>query len=453
MKRILVYSFFFAITLNAKAQTQTPKVLDKVVAVVGSKIVLESEVDQQTLEYTAENVTGPDVKCHVLEDLMYQKLLLLEGEKDSTLVVSDAQVEQELDKRMTHFIDQFGTKEKFESFYGKTVQQFKDELRGDVRDLILAQQMRGKVTEGITVSPEDVRKYFQSIPADSVPFINAQVEIAQIVRMPVITEEEKQIAKAKAEELRQRILKGENITTLAIMYSEDPASAKNQGEYKNVRRGEFLPEFEKVAFSLKEGETSDVFETTYGFHVIQLIHRHGDYVDIKHILIIPKVSPEDLTRSKHELDSIYSVIKKDTMTFAQAAATFSDDKNTKYNGGIIINPQTGLGRWDMEQLGQLDPTLSFTISSMKVGDVSQPEFYSTPDAKQAYRIILLKNTTKPHKANLQDDYQQIQNAALARKEIKTVNNWITRKVKEGVYIKIDPEFSSCHFQNSWIMVQ
>ncbi|HTB06526.1 MAG TPA: peptidylprolyl isomerase [Bacteroidia bacterium] len=448
MKRITVYSILFLLAISAKAQT--PQVLDKVVAVVGSKIVLQSDVDQQYAEYVAENPGTTDTKCRVVEDLMYQKLLLLEAEKDSTLVVSDAQVEQELDKRMTHFIDQFGSKEKFESFYGKTVQQSKDELRGDVKDLLLAQQMRGKVTEGLTVSPEDVRKYFESIPADSVPFINAQVEIAQIVRMPVLNDQEKQVAKAKAEELRQRVLKGESMSTLAILYSEDPGSAKNQGEYKNMRRGEFLPEFEKIAFGLSEGETSQVFETEYGFHFIQLIHRHGDYLDIKHILIIPKVSPEDLAKSKQELDSIYGLIKKDSVSFSQAAAMFSDDKETKYNGGTIINPQTGLSRWDMEQLGQFDPTVSFTINNMKVGDISNPEFYNTHDAKQAYRIILLKNTTKPHKANLKDDYQQIQSAALVKKQIKTINNWITRKIKEGVYIKIDPIYTNCHFQNNWI---
>ena len=181
-----------------------------------------------------------------------------------------------------------------------------------------------------------------------------------------------------------------------------------------------------------------------------MVHRHGDLVDLRHILIRPMVSDDDLAKSKTELDSIYTAITKDSLNFSEAAARFSDDKNTKYSGGVIINPQTGLTRWDMNQLGELDPTISFTINSLKVGDVSAPVFYNTPEAKQAYRIIKLNNITKPHKANLVDDYQQIQAAALAKKESKTVNEWINRKLKEGIFVKIDSDYSTCHFQNNWL---
>jgi peptidyl-prolyl cis-trans isomerase SurA len=447
MKKLIIYSSVLFVAYTSHAQQQ---VADKVVAVVGGKIILQSDVQSQYMEYVAEKAANADTKCKVLEDLLYQKLLLLKAEKDSTIIISDAQVDAELEKRLNYYIGQFGSKEKFEAFYGKTEQQFKDELRGDVKDILLAQQMRSKVTEGITVSPEEVRKYFEAIPTDSISPINAQVEIAEIVKKPIISDDEKQLAKQKVEELRQRVLKGESIANLAVLYSDDPGSAKNGGLYKDIGRRQFDPEFEKRAFSLNDGDISEVFETQFGYHFLQVVHRHGELVDVRHILIVPKVSEQDMTHAKNSMDSIYNAVMKDSITFGEAAARYSDDKNTKYTAGVILNPQTGLSRWDMDQLGQIDPTLSFTINSMKVGEVSAPAFYNTPDAKQAYRIIKLNNITKPHKANLTDDYQLIQTASLARKQQKTINDWINHKLREGIYVKIDPEYMTCHFMNNWI---
>jgi peptidyl-prolyl cis-trans isomerase SurA len=447
MKKLIIYSTVLLAACVCKGQ---PQVADKVVAVMGGKIILESDVQSQYMEYVAEKAATPDTRCKVLEDLLYQKLLLLSAEKDSTIIISDAQVDAEMEKRLNYYISQFGSKEKFEAFYGKTEQQFKDELRGDVKDILLAQQMRSKVTEGITVSPEEVRKYFEAIPADSISPINSQVEIAEIVKKPIVSADEKALAKSKAEELRQRVLKGESIANLAILYSEDPGSAKNGGLYKDIGRHQFDPEFEKRAFGLNDGDISEVFETQFGYHFLQVVKRHGELVDVRHILIIPKVSDEDMTRAKASIDSIYKAVKSDSLTFGEAAARFSDDKNTKYTAGVILNPQTGLSKWDMDQVGQIDPTISFTINSMKVGDISAPAFFSTPDAKQAYRIIKLNNITKPHKANLTDDYQLIQAAALAKKQIRVINDWINKKLRQGIYVKIDPEYMSCHFQNNWL---
>ena len=426
------------------------QVVDKVAAVIGDKIVLQSEVQTHYLEYVAQGAVTNNTRCQVLEDLMYQKLLLIEAEEDTTMSVSDAQVEQELDKRIQYYISQFGSTEKFEKFYGKTVDQFKEEYRPEVKDLLLAQQMRSKITDGITVSPEDVRNYFNAIPKDSIPDINAQVQIAEIVKMPAITDLEKLAARKECEKLRQRVLKGEAMGTLAILYSDDPGSAKNGGEYKNIKRGTFDPEFEKMAFDLKDGEVSKVFEFSYGYDFIQLVHRHGELVDLRHILIMPKVSPEDLQGAADGLDSIYNLIKNDSLSFEEAAARFSDDKDTKSNGGLILNPQTNLPGWDMSQLGQLDPTLPFTLDKMKPGDISRPQPYTSPKGKQGYRIIMLKARTKPHKANLKDDYQLIQNAALAKKQQKVVNNWINGKIKDGLYVHIDNTYCNCKFQNHWV---
>lgn len=459
MKKVfhLVYSLLFLLIAPCFTHAQeTPssspgQLVDKVVAIVGDKIILQSDVDARIQEYEGEKVEDTsNIRCKVLEDLMYEKLLLIEALKDSTIVVTDDQVEQEFDKRINYYINEFGSKEAFEKWYGKSVEQYKEELKPDVKDLLLAQQMRSKILDGITISPEGVRKYYESLPKDSIPSVNAQEEIAQIVKLAVVTPEEKEAARAQCEELRQRVLKGEDMAALAVLYSGDPGSAKNGGEYNNVRKGEFAPEFEKMAYSLKDSEISPVFETQYGFHFIQLIHRHGELLDLRHILIIPNVSDADLEKCSEKLDSIENLIKKDSISFSDAAAKYSDDKSSKYNGGLITNPQTGLTKWDMNQLGELD--LSYTIN-MNPGDISDPEMYSSPDAKRGYRIVKLVSRSKPHKANLKDDYQMIQAAALAKKQQKVINEWINRKLKDGVFVHVDTEYHPCKFQNNWLNPQ
>jgi peptidyl-prolyl cis-trans isomerase SurA len=451
----LSFSLFLLFTLPCVSNAQqelaaapTGQMIDKVVAIVGDKIILQSDVNERVQEYQNEKVQDTNgIACKVLEDLMYEKLLLIEAEKDSTITVSDEQVEQEFSKRINYYINEFGSKEGFEKWYGKTVEQYKEELKPDVRDLLMAQQMRGKVLEGLSISPEDVRKYYETIPKDSIPGINAQEEIAQIVKLAGLTPEEKQAAREHCEELRQKVIKGADMAALAVLYSGDPAAAKNQGEYVNMRKGEFAPEFEKVAFSLKDSEISPVFETQYGYHFMKLIHRHGELVDVRHILIIPQVSEVDMERCRERLDSIEKDIRRDSISFSDAAAKYSDDKSSKYNGGLITNPQTGLTKWDMNQLGELD--LSYTIN-MNPGDISDPELYSTPDAKRGYRIVMLKSRSKPHKANLKDDYQLIQGAALGKKQQKVINAWINRKLREGIYIHIDKGSQNCKFMNNWV---
>ncbi len=228
MKRVsqFVFSLLILFVTGGCQAQQGPQLVDKVVAVIGGKIILQSEVNQRILDYMSEKVGDTaGIRCKVLEDLMYEKLLLIEAEKDTTIVITEEQVEQEFTRRMTYYIQQLGSKEAFEKWYGKSVEQYKEELKPDVRDLLMAQQMRGKVVDNLTVSPEDVRKYYASIPADSVPKVDAQEEIAQITKLPAITTEEKQVAKQKCEELRQEVLQGKNTTAaLAVLYSDDPGS-------------------------------------------------------------------------------------------------------------------------------------------------------------------------------------------------------------------------------------
>jgi len=265
------------------------------------------------------------------------------------------------------------------------------------------------------------------------------------VRKPAVNEDEKKRVKEKLENLRERIVSGEDFGTLAYLYSEDPLSAKQNGELGFVERGSFVPEFEAVAFNLKEDEVSKIIETTYGFHILQLIERRGERINIRHILLIPQVASYDLLKAKTFLDSIAVLIANDSLTFAEAAMKFSDDEDTQLNGGMMINQLDGTTRLETDQL---DPVLLFMIDKMRVGEASKPALMNTLDNKQAYRLVRLISRTKPHRANLKDDYQRIQNAALTEKQNKAISKWIEKK-RANIYVKIDDEYKTCNFDHNW----
>ena len=422
-------------------------IVDKIVGIVGNEIILQSEVEIQYLSQdfmALQNVSEQKAKCMVFEEMLYQKLLLNQAQKDS-VEISDDQVDAELDRRMRFFISQIGSEQKLEEYYGKSMIEIKTEFRDLIKNQLLIQTMQSKTTENIKVTPFDVRKYFERIPRDSLPFINSEVEIAHIVRKPDVNEDEKKRVKEKLEALRKRILNGEDFGTLAYLYSEDPLSAKKNGELDFVERGSFVPEFEAVAFTLKEDEVSKIVETTYGFHILQLIERRGERINIRHILLIPKVSPYDLSKAKAFLDSIAVLIEDDSLTFAVAVMKFSEDEDTRLNGGMLINQLDGTRRLETDQL---DPVLLFTIDKMQVGEVSMPVLMNTTDGKQAYRLIQLISRTKPHRANLKEDYQRIQNATLNEKQNKGISKWIEKK-RANIYVKIDDEYNTCNFTNNW----
>ncbi|MDQ3191622.1 MAG: peptidylprolyl isomerase, partial [Bacteroidota bacterium] len=285
---------------------------------------------------------------------------------------------------------------------------------------------------------------FNRIPKDSLPLISSEIEIAQLVANPKVSEESKAEAKEKISTIRERVIKGESFSTLAILYSEDPGSSKKGGELGFVERGSFVPEFEAVAFKLKPGAVSPVIETQYGFHFLELIERRGEKINIRHILISPKIAPEDLMMARDYLDSIRTLIlNTDTLDFADAASLYSDDKETKFNGGLIINPQTGTTAFEADQI---EPSLFFTIDKLKVGEISTPVKMQVPGGKQAYRLLYLKKRTEPHRANLKDDYQKIQEAALNEKKQKVVEEWINKKLS-NTYFKLNDEYKTCTFES------
>lgn len=428
-----------------------PQILDKVVAVIGKNPLLLSEVETNLLQQKEKQDLGANPKCKVFEDLMFQKLLLAQADRDS-IVVADNEVDGELNRRIQYYVGMLGSEEKFEEFYGKRISVFKDELRDDVRDQLQAQKMQQKITGDTKLTPSEVRAFYNTLDLDSLPLINSELEIGHIVKKPPVSDEAKKMVREQLEIYRQRVVKGESMAVLAALYSEDPGSAKNGGRYESVMRGMMVPEFEAVAFRLKAGEVSEIFETTYGFHFIQLVARKGESVDVRHILMAPKISQADIYKAKQQLDSIRQEIIDGKITFQNAAIKYSDDKDTKQNGGLLVNPASNSTKWELDEIGQMDQNLVFMLENqMKVGDVS-PVIQHQMDAKQVWRIIYLKSRTEPHKANLKDDYTKLLNMATYNHQKKLIADWITKKSK-STYIKIDDEFNSCKLEYKWTINQ
>jgi len=437
---------FFACLQVSLAQ---PQVIDKVIAVVGEKIVLSSDIEEQIDQMTLSDMAvNENTRCEILEDQMYQKLFIERAKADS-ITVSPEMVEQELNRRLRFFISQIGSEEELVRFYGKTIDQIKEDFKDEVEDILLVQQMQQSVVGETKVSPVEVREFYASIPKDSIPYINSEVTMAQIVRMPPINNEEKENIKTRLRDFKKRVEGGESFGTLAYLYSQDPGSAMKNGELGFLDRTELVPEFANVAMSLQPGEVSDVVETQFGYHIIQMIERKGDRLNVRHILLIPQVSPLDLQKAKVYLDSLREqIVSIDSLTFSKAAIDYSDDKDTRMNGGEMINPTDATNRFDVESLGQIDRSLLFSVQKMKVGDMSQPELFQMQDGKKAYRLLKLIEMTEPHEANLVDDYNRIQESAVRMKENQKLEDWIQR-YKHSAYVWVDDQYKECPFNTDW----
>ncbi len=448
IKTGLIYLVLTMLTLfSVNTYAQDEVILDEIVAVVGKHIVLKSNIETQYLQYRMQNgITGSEstIKCSIIENLLFEKLLLFAGDVDS-VNVAEIEVVEQLDMRLRYYVNQFGSEEKMAEYYKKPIDKIKEELKEIVREQMISQRVNSKITEGITITPSDVKAFFKTIAKDSIPTINPIVEINQIVRIPPITKEFKKGVYDRLSALRKRIVNGEKFETLAILYSEDPGSAKKGGELGLTKRGSWYPEFEAAAFSLKEGELSEIIETEAGYHIIQFISRRGEFINVRHILLMIKPSPEALADAAHYIDSIATLIKNDSLSFDQAVIRFSDDPN-RINNGAVVNQNTLSTEFDMDEL---EPAVAFVVEKMAVGDVSAPISHKTEDGKDAYKIIQLKSRTKAHVANLEEDYNIIQGWALQNKNQGIINEWIKDRIST-TYIRLDKEYQSCQFQNKWL---
>ena len=423
--------------------------IDRVVGVVGREAILHSDLMGRMEQATqGGRPATPSMLCGELEDLLFEKLLVEQGRLDS-VVVEQGQVDLELDRRIRYFSQQLGGDEKLEAFYGKSVAEIKDDFRPQVHDQLLVQTMQQKVSGDNRVTPRDVQRFFDRIPKDSIPFINAEVEYAQLVKVPKPSEEEVRRVRRRIEEYREQVVAGsKDFCTVAVLYSEDPGSAKDCGDLGMVPAGVMVPEFDAVAMSLKENEVSQVFETQYGWHFMQLVERRGEQYHARHVLMRPQVGSADLQGSREELDSLAERIRLGKMTFGQAAAEHSDDDDSRATNGIMIEPNSNSPRWDM---ASLDQQTFFVLDKLKPGAISDPQLVVMPDGSKAYRLLQLLVRTEPHRANLKDDYRLMQQATEGEMRSKAIDAWVKDRL-QATYVRLSPDHAGCQFLHQWVPI-
>lgn len=451
MKKILSLSILLSLSSFMMAQGVTAvgsdeTVVDKVVAVVGKNIVKLSDVENGYLSVRVSKgyENAFENRCNILEGLLINKLLVHKGEVDST-EVTDQEIEANVQYYLKQYERQYGSHEAIRQATGYTYDEMKDLFTKMMRERMLAERVRHELTNNVKITPYEVQQFYNKIPADSVPEIPETIEVAEIVRKPQINDEERERVKLELNKLRERILKGDRFTTLATLYSEDPGSSSKGGELGFFTRGDMVGEFEAAAFALKPGEVSPVIETQFGFHIIQLIERRGNAINCRHILMMPKVSAEDLLKARMLLDSVAREIRLGHLTFAEAAKQYSDDGN-RMEGGRVTHPQTGSYQFTLDDLKQLYPNISF--ASMNAGDISNATALKTDENKDAYRLMTVVKRNPSHKANLKDDYDRIFNAALENAKQEKIFEWAQKTIK-NTYIKIDDEFKDCSFKLKW----
>jgi peptidyl-prolyl cis-trans isomerase SurA len=417
------------------------QVLDGIIVKVDNQIILKSDVEGIVAQEQARaqgKALPPDLRCRVLQSLVLNKLMLARAEIDS-VTVTDTRVNGELDRRMNYFVQQVGSEKKLEELYNKPVRVLKEDLRPQVRDQLVQQEMQEKISGKVTVTPREVKEYFDKIPKDSLPYYSTEVEVGQIVIPAQVNEKAKQAAITQLNDLRGRIQAGESFEELAKKYSQDPGSGAQGGYLGYFKKGELVPEYEAASRKLEPGQLSPIVESQFGFHLIQLIERKGDQYSTRHILLKPSTGEADANEAAAKLTRIRKQILSDSISFAKAAKDNSTDKNSSGNGGLLANRQDGGSKLPLDKL---DPAIFFTIDTMKVGHITPPLAYRTDDGKDAMRILYLKSNTPPHQANLLDDYQKISAAALNEKKSKALEEWY-EKNRNTVYLEVAPEYNQC----------
>lgn len=426
------------------------KVLDKVVAVVGDNIILKSELDQQYAQYLVQgNKPDESTLCMFLQNMLSQKLLSQQAVLDS-ITVTEEDVDGEVNRRMRVMTSRAGGQERLEGFLGRSIIQYKDEIRPEIQEQLVAQKMQAKITEKVEVTPLEVKRFYGAIKKDSLPNFGTEVEIGQLVVYPQLNKGEKEIYKDKLEALRLRVKSGDSFSTLARLYSQDPGSAREGGDLGFFDRQTMAKEFTAWAFKLKPSELSPVFETDFGFHFLEVEERRGEQVRAKHILIIPENTPESLQRAEVKIDSTYQKVNSGKLDFANAASLFSDDNETKFNGGMLLDDQNVSQRSTHIPTDKLDPKLFLIIDTMKVGSFSKPALFTDARGKTGYRFLYLKSKVSPHNANLEQDLPKIKDAAYEDKINKTVSLWFEKK-RKSTYIKIDKDYYNCEILKEWIV--
>lgn len=432
---LLVCSFSFS-------QAQTSNVIDKVIAVVGRDVILQSDVAQELYQMQMQGYTiGEDSECNILENLLIQKLLLNKARIDS-IKINDAAISQEIEQRMGYYLAQLGSKEAIEKYFAKPAYKVREDLKSYVTEKYLTDQAQRAVLSSVGITPQDVNEFYKKTPKDSLPTIPEQYILQQITQYPPSEGQAKFEAKEKLLDIRRRINEGEKFQTLAILYSEDASSAIRGGELGMRNRSELVKPFSDAAMSLKPGQISQIVESEFGYHLIQLIEKKGEYYNARHILIKPEFSPEEKDKVTRKLDSIVAQVRLDSMTFEAAALQYSQDKDSRLNGGFVVNSANLSNKFDKDQLPPADYKI---ISSLAVGKISNAFDSKDASGNSVAKVIKLKEVFPAHTANIKDDYITIYNLAKSAFQQKTYNQWVDKSI-QSAYIKIDSDFKTCKFE-------
>ncbi len=443
-KKILTLVLILSSTL-AFAQKQ---IIDKVVATVGGELTLLSEIEEQRALMADQNPNLPEnVRCQILAQLLATKLLLNQSKLDS-VVVADEEVESQLNARIERILTYMNDDvSQFEAYYGQTINDVKEQFREDLKNQLLVERMRGQILQSISITPSEVKDFFDRIPQDSLPYFNSEVEIGEIVYRPKVNETQKKLALEQLDTIRTAIVEErQSFEGMAEKFSDDFGSARRGGNLGMSRRGKFVPEFEAAAYKLEKNELSPIVETEFGYHLIQLLDRRGNSINVRHILIKPEITDEDLSLARAHLDSIRQLIIEDSISFSRAVKLFSDENVQSYNNdGRMVNPATGNTFFEV---GDLDPDIYFTIDTMEVGKISAPFEFKDQRGETAFRVVQLQSRTAPHRANLTQDYAKIRKAAIEAKQNEYIADWIKEKL-QSTYIDIDELFDECPNLDYW----
>lgn len=438
-------SAILAMLLVSAAAIAQDNVIDEVIWVVGDEAILRSEVEEERLRAQYEGMPIPgDPYCVIPEQLAIQKLYLHQAEIDS-IEANESTVSHQVDARINFYLNQIGSKEKMEEYFRKTTSEIREELMTSVRNQMIIQQMQAKLTENVKPTPAEIRRFYESLPQDSLPMIPAQVEVQILSFEPKVPVEEIERVKSRLREFTERVNSGNaDFAMLARLYSEDTESAKHGGELGFVGRGQLVKEFAEVAFNLNDPRrVSRIVQTEYGYHIIQLIEKKGDRINCRHILMRPRISGDDKVKAISRLDSIADVVRSGKATFEQAVAYFSEDKNTALNAGLMMNEQTGASKFEYQDL---PPEVAKQIYNMNIGEISKPFVMMDPmKNREVVAVVKLKTKVAAHKANLTDDYQVVRQLLVQKQSEELLKAWVQKKQSE-IYVHIDENWRGCDFQ-------
>ncbi|HRE50581.1 MAG TPA: peptidylprolyl isomerase [Flavitalea sp.] len=438
----IAVGLLFAITASAQHKV----VADKIVGIVGDKVILQSDITNAMLDMQRQGEQlPPEAECLILEQQLTIKALVMQSEKDSVMV-DDAEIEALLDNQIRGFINAYGSKEALEEIAGRTVYQIKEDFRQNFKERKLMEKMRSKIVDNIKITPQEVKAYYDAIPKDSLAYIESELEIGEIVVYPKASRELEKMAMDDLADFKSQVESGRaKFEALAALYTDDPGSKNNGGQY-SINRTEktWDPSFINHAFRLKEGQISPVFKSKFGYHIVQMVSRAGDDAIVRHILLIPKVTDAEIQEAVNKLDTVRSQLIAGTLSFGEAVAKFSEDDNSKFTAGMRQGP-----RGSFLTIDQLDKDVALLLDNMKVGQYSQPKPFTDDRGKKAVRIVFLKSRTEPHRENLKDDYDRVAQRALEIKKQEALEKWFTEKIP-SYYLLIDADYGQCRALQNWL---